>query len=101
VEQSQRQAFGGQGQSGVNEEAEVLGVGQLPQAAVACRAGKVDVGGVLSHQKDTGVTIGQIDRRTGVGVVDVVGIDVGVVEETVGGIGGGKVARGGGDAVAG
>jgi hypothetical protein len=36
-----------------------------------------------------------------VGVVDVVGIDVGVVEETVGGIGGGKVARGGGDAVAG
>ena len=55
VKQSQRQAVGGQGQGGVNEEAEMLGVGQLPQATVACGAGEVGVGGVLSDQEDAGV----------------------------------------------
>ena len=47
VEQSQRQAVGGQGQGGVNEEAEMLGVGQLPQAAAA-RAGLVKSASVVS-----------------------------------------------------
>ncbi len=85
----------------MNEEAEVLGVGQSPQTAVAHRAGEIGVGGVLSDQEDAGVAGGPIDRRTVVGVVDVVGIDVGVVEEPVGGIDGGRVGGGGGDAVAG
>ena len=101
VEQSQGQAVGGHRQGGVNEEAEMLGVSQLTQAAVARRAGEVGVGGVLSDQEDAGVAGGPIDRRTVVGVVDVVGIDVGVVEKTVGGVGSRRVAGGGGDAVAG
>ena len=101
VEQSQGQAVGGHDQGGVNEEAEVLGVSQSTQTAVARRAGEVGVGGVLSDQEDAGVAGGPIDRRTVVGVVDVVGIDVGVVEKTVGGVDSRRVGGGGGDAVAG
>ena len=101
VEQSQGQAVGGHRQGGVNEEAEMLGVSQLTQPAVACRTGEIGVGGVLSDQEDAGVAGGQIDRRMGVGVVDVAGEDVGVVEETVGGIGSRTVAGGGRNAVAG
>jgi hypothetical protein len=79
----------------------MLGVGQLAKGLGVAGGGKVERGGVL-HEEERSVGGGdEAEGVAAVGLVEVGGLDVRVVEEVVGGLCRGGGAGGGGDGLTG
>lgn len=97
MQQAEGDAVGTDGQSGVDEETEMLGVGELAEGLDAAGGGEVERGGILHEQERPVVGGDESEGVAAVGLVEVGGLDVGVVEEVVGGLCRGGGAGGGGD----
>ena len=95
VERAQGDPRGADGQGRVQPEPRAFAVPEVTQPGGVGVVGEVEAGGVLDHQEWLmAVRLEAFQGDVAVRDADVLGVDAGVVPETVGGLGGGPIAGG-------